>query len=514
MAVFEQNTIGLKDALEEIKKIPDAALSDILTDELKMTAIQDQFTSLYYNRKVGDGTASVSYWKDNDKSNRDTLNRAIVYYKARIDWLADADGKGKNFGHTKDNIISCFGEDGVSWINQICQDAGIAFEKKIKTEQEQEAEQEAAQTAVKRHESGNPIADKPVEQPKIGTAFLANNMQFTLYTPNEAFQMPERAAIIDDYFFADTISLLYGQAGSLKTWFALWEGVSLALGKELCGMPINDDGHRILYISLEMTAKGLADRLSGMIKDLDEVDRKKVNDNFIIISAENTPGMKATDDFLTALEQLCQDQHFDVIYIDAFADFIAGYDIRSEDDMTAVIDKLRTFVLKNNVSFRIIHHGTKPTQDSNGSMAGIHTIRDLVDYVFLIKAEAENEIKITSDMNVDRSAKARYSAAMKMVLKFISDDGCYSFKRIQDNETASQIEKIKNIKQLISENQGINSTELRKLTGNTKDHTAIINNLITAGDIIMNPEKSNSGQKTNCYYTTEYWSEKQSLRKP
>ena len=526
MEIFEQNTEGLFGALEEIKKIPDDVFSDILSNEQKMNTIRDRFTKLISNRTIGDGKAAHRRFFDTE-NDRDVLNRSIVYYKARRDWLAN---EPKAFGHAKNNIISCFGNDGVNWIDSVCQNVGITFEHKpkavIKTEQKSEAEQAAASIAVEEHQSGKrkpvqaaqkagkPQQPKPSENdieishaiPEIGTAFLANGMQFVLYKPDEAYQMPERSAIIDNYFYADTISLLYGQAGSFKTWFSLWEGVSLALGNELCGMPINDGDHRILYISLEMTAKGLADRLQGMTKDLSEADRKKVNDNFVIISAENTSGMKATDEFLNALEQLCADQRFDVIYIDSFADYIAGYDIRSENDMTAIIDKLRGFVLKNHVSFRIIHHGTKPTQDTNGSMAGIHTIRDLVDYVFLIKAVAKNEIKVTSDMQDDRSAKSRYSEPMKITLKFVSDSGSYSFKQIQDAETSSFVEKAKNVLSLISDNEGITNGELRKQLGNPKDLSNILSGMI-GNTIIEDSGKSEKGQKTKVYYTIEYWNE-------
>lgn len=521
MKIFTQNTDGLNEALEKMKTVPDAKFSNILNDELKMTAIKEQFLQLNSNRNVGDGKASTTYFKYAD--DRDLLDRIIVYYKARIDWLQN---DSKHFGHTKNNIVACF--DSVDWINAICQDAGIRFEVKpatIKTEQEKRAEQDSAGTAVAEHTSGkrksvksqpvpevvleNPTQDSDVvpNEPVIGTPFLANGMQFVLYSMDEAYQMPERSAIIDDYFYADTINLLYGQAGSFKTWYALWEGVSLAIGNELCGMPINDGEHRVLYISLEMTAKGLADRLSGMVRDMDIADREKVNCNLKIISAENTNGMKATDEFLSALSVICADNNFDVIYIDSFADFIAGHDIRSEGEMTAILDKLRTFVLNNHVSFRIIHHGTKPTQDSNGSMAGIHTIRDLVDYVFLIKASGENEIKITDDMQVDNSAKSRYSAPVKKTLKFICDDGSYSFKVIEETETVSYIGLFSKVLTEIENNPGISSGELREILNNPKNLTTVLKNAVRDEKITEKEEKSSRGSKKKCYYPIEQTSE-------
>lgn len=507
MAIFSQNNDGLLGALEIIKGVPDAAFTDILNDEQRMTAIRDQFNKLYSNRKVGDGKASVKFFEPSN--DRDLLNRIIVYYNARIKWTDP-----QQRGQIRQNL-SCFGQpDGIIWINSVCQDAGISFEGKptatIKTEQEKEADQAAARDAVADHLSGKKKAvkeqPKPIPipetinqnadqadhqepvQPETGAAFLANGIQFILYKPSEAYQMPERSAIIDNYFYDDTISLLYGQAGSYKTWFALWEGVSLVVGKELCGLPVNDPDHKVLYLSLEMTAKDIADRLNGMTKDMTAAERQKVDENFLIVSAESTPGMKANDEFLTALSQLCDDQQFDVIYIDSLADYIAGYDIRSENDMTAILDKLRTFVLKHHVSFRIIHHGTKPTQDTNGSMAGIHTIRDLVDHVYLVKANTQKEITVSADMQQDKSAKSRYGEPTTLLLKFVSDSGSYAFKRIQDAETSSYIEKLSELLTIIKENPGISAGELRTQLHNPKYLTKLIENAVKAGSIIMEKE--------------------------
>lgn len=537
MAFNDMDVTALNNVLGCIQDIPDSRFTDILSDTQRMSVIREQVYSPIRSKNTHMTKSDTEQFfnvtlnpdpknkykriiSEDRNSDRQLLDRAIAFYTMRIGITPD-----KNIGELR-KAVSCFGQaDGIAWIDSICHDAGINF-RQLSRKMKTDAETETAKKAVEEHQSGKrkpvqaaqktekPQQPKPSENdieisyamPEIGTAFLANGMQFVLYKPDEAYQMPERSAIIDNYFYADTISLLYGQAGSFKTWFSLWEGVSLALGNELCGMPINDGNHRVLYISLEMTAKGLADRLQGMTKDLSEADRKKVNDNFVIISAENTSGMKATDEFLNALEQLCADQRFDVIYIDSFADYIAGYDIRSENDMTAIIDKLRGFVLKNHVSFRIIHHGTKPTQDTNGSMAGIHTIRDLVDYVFLIKAVAKNEIKVTSDMQDDRSAKSRYSEPMKITLKFVSDSGSYSFKQIQDTETSSFAEKMKNVLSLISDNEGITNGELRKQLGNPKDLSNILSGMI-GNTIIEDSGKSEKGQKTKVYYTIEYWNE-------
>ena len=207
---------------------------------------------------------------------------------------------------------------------------------------------------------------------------------------------------------------------------------------------------------------------------------------------------------ITNSNKHCMENHFDIVYIDAFADFIAGHDIRSEGEMTATLDKLRAFVLQNHVSFRIIHHGTKPTQDSNGSMAGIHTIRDLVDYVFLIKVTGESEVKISDDMLVDSSAKSRYSSPMTKTLKFIADGGSYSFKVIEETEMGSYIGLYSKVMEQIKNKPGITFSEIRDNLRNPKNLAVVLKNAETIdGAITMEKEKSKRGRQTQHYYYVE-----------
>ena len=213
-----------------------------------------------------------------------------------------------------------------------------------------------------------------------------------------------------------------------------------------------------------------------------------------------------SDDFLKALGLVCNEYHFTDIYIDAFADFIAGLNIRDEGQMGDVINNLRGFTLNNHVSFHIIHHGIKPTKDTQGSMAGIHTIRDLVDHVYLLKATNETELFLTAKMSDDYSAKSRYGMPTSMNLRFDYSDG-FSFSRIQGTETASFLERSSNIYHWIEEHQGITANELRELDDNAKDHSKVRDSMIGL-TVICNKEKRN-GQQAKCYYTAEYWRDRE-----
>ena len=551
MAINDMDVTALHDVLRCVQNVPDSRFAEILSDPQRMNAIREQVytpirsksthmtkadTELFFNVALNpDPESKYKHTISEDRnSDRQLLDRAIAFYTMRIRITPE-----KNMGELR-KAVTCFGQaDGIAWIYSVCQDAGISLpqqSRKMKTEQEKEAETATAKKAVEEHQSGKrePVqtaqkAERPKQTaqaldpvtipdeipqtaPEIGTAFLANDMQFVLYRPSEAYQKPERAAIIKDYFYADTINIFYGQAGSYKTWYAIWEGVSLAIGNTLCGLEIEPGEHKILYISLEMSAKDIADRIAGMTKDLTEAERQKVEENFLIISAEDTPGMTAkngngrddTNRFLGALAQLIQDQRFDILYLDAFSDYCAGCDIRNETDMGKVINDFRRFTLDHHVSFRIIHHGTKPTQDTNGSMAGIHTIRDLVDHVYLVKANTEHEITVTANMQQDKSAKSRFGKPITLQLKFVSDSGSFSFKRIQDSETSSYMEKLSNLLQTVEDRPGITAGELRDALHNSKDLTRLIDGAIKAGSLVMIQGKAGNGTPKKQYFKPEH----------
>lgn len=510
-------------------------------------------------------TPDNKYEVTDHNTDRQVIDRVLSYLKSRWDATPE-----KNRGALKEALY-CFGQGEVTadpngrktydngnadWMNRICKSAGIssavptqASDKAQKKDDDGKPAPDPVQSnnnaQTKAQKRKQATANRPKQMPPIGAAsqatntqqqtanssqsqqgqqgqapnnaqsqgviigtpFLANGMQFVLYKPSEAYQKPERQAIIKNYFYAETITILYGQAGSFKTFYSIWEGVSLVLGKTLCELEIepDTDPQKVLYISLEMSAKDISDRLTRMTKDLNSAERQQVEDNFTIISAEDTANMKACNvSFMGALEQLCTSEGYNVIYIDSWADYVAGLDVRSESEMTSALDALRTFSLKNHVSFRMIHHGTKPTQDANGSMAGIHTIRDLVDNVYLIKATDTKEITVTSDMQKDRSAKSRHGEPITLILQFVSDPDSFSFKRIQETQTTSHMEKVKRLLQIIEENPGINARELREKNGNPKDHTKVLDGLIGTS-VIVDTEKSQRGKDTKRYYTVDDW---------
>lgn len=359
------------------------------------------------------------------------------------------------------------------------------------------------------------MSEITIKRAKVGTEFTTTNgFRFIVYDLTEANKKPERKALIKNYFYERSITLIYGQAGHGKTWWALYEALCLAIGKKLLDLDIekDEDGqeiHRkILYISLEMEAKDIAERVFELSAGMTPEEKNLINKQLRIVSFEDNSGMIAGNaGFIPALGDLVKRGGYDIVYIDSFAEYIAGFDQRNEDHMRKIISQLREFTVAYGVSFRILHHGTKTYADgSGGSMAGIHTIRDLVDHVYNVKQTDRNELRITSDQLVDPSAKARYKQSQTLWAGIQSDgETYYSFCRKTDNERSGTLAMISGILLAVTENQGITAGELKR---EVRGIDTRVRDQMVGTDLIMISEKTGQGGKpTKRFYTTDYYND-------
>ena len=138
-------------------------------------------------------------------------------------------------------------------------------------------------------------------------------------------------------------------------------------------------------------------------------------------------------------------------------------------------------------------------------MAGIHTIRDLVDSVLAIKQTAQDEIQVTSDQSIDPSAKTRYKRSITINAGIRSDNETY-FSFFRKELSASNMEIMTKILNAIEKKQGITAGELKQEVGNYRDLVKIRNGMKSTF-IREVPEKSKKGKETLRYYTLEYYND-------
>lgn len=359
------------------------------------------------------------------------------------------------------------------------------------------------------------MSEITIKKAEIGTEFTAKNgFRFIIYDLAEANKKPERKAIIKNYFYERSITLIYGQAGHGKTWWSLFEAVSLAGGKKLLDLEIEKDDQgkeirrKILYITLEMEAKDIVQRIDQLTAGMTHTEKELINKQLRIVSFEDNAGMIAGNaGFISALGDLVKRGKYDIVYIDSFAEYIAGFDQRNEDHMRKIISQLRGFTVEFGVSFRVLHHGTKTYADgSGGSMAGIHTIRDLVDHVYNVKQTDREELRITSDQLVDPSAKARYKRSLTLWLGIQTDgETYYSYYRKDDDERSGTLTMIANIKTAVSDNQGITAGELKDKVHGLD--TRIRDQLIGTDLIMIDEKTGRGGHAKKHYFTVDYYND-------
>lgn len=381
MEVFKQDNDGLFSALDLIKKVPDSVFSEFLGDEQKIAVIRGQFRSLYSNRKLGNGTATTAYWDKCDDNNRDILNRAIVYYKARIDWLATDDGKGRNFGHTKSNIISCFGENGVGWINSVCQDAGFSFEKQriaaIKTEQEKEAEQDAGRAAVERHESGK---QKPVKSNPIITETISQEQQPLIpLSALDCMKIIPKRYILDGLIEDETITLFSGREKIGKTYVLMHMALCMAAGKPWLDIEtMSDVSGRVLWLNLDMSRTTAQRRIYEITQGISEawdIIQPELFNQFDMLDGQTFRDAGCTDsvEFFTdnnavqRLQEFIISQNVKVCFIDNLIQIEGAAQENSSNDIQRVFNRVKTLRDITHCSFIIIHHTTKDGGRGRGS---------------------------------------------------------------------------------------------------------------------------------------------------
>ncbi len=140
-------------------------------------------------------------------------------------------------------------------------------------------------------------------------------------------------------------------------------------------------------------------------------------------------------------------------------------------------------------------------------MAGIHTIRDLVDSVISVKMTGKNEIKITSDMLEDPSAKTRYEKKpITLYVGVETDQETYfSFYHKEDNERSGTMAMIAKIKLTVEDRQGITAGELKE---EIRSIDTRVRDSMIGTDLIMHIEKNGrGGRDIKRFYTVDYYNQ-------
>src|ERR1700722_11246993 len=160
---------------------------------------------------------------------------------------------------------------------------------------------------------------------------------FEVYGRDEIVNLPTPTPLIRGILNRGSVSLLYGEYGTAKSFLALDWAAHLATGKYWFGHEIGDPS-KVLYIAAE-GAGGLTKRLSAW-----EMEHHQLipNDNFHIVRVAVRFGNN--EEHYEHLTNLIKEEGYDQIMIDTLSRSTPGMD-ENGPDMAEVIE--RTFELKD-----------------------------------------------------------------------------------------------------------------------------------------------------------------------
>lgn len=232
----------------------------------------------------------------------------------------------------------------------------------------------------------------------------------------DANNLPPKKWIIKDLFAANTINLVYGEAGSGKSYFFMNFAAHAAAGIDWLGYKVKETP--VLWVDADMghiRTLTRADEVQRGICEFYDLDPKTKGmfDAFHIVTYESFAEVKAnpvnlyTGDgldylYLTAAAKF---NGSGIIVLDSFSTMIAGANENAQDEMQIVMSNIITLRNKTNAAIFLIHHQNKANSQYRGST--------------VIKASSDNVFKVEK---VNGSFMRNIDGSSTSSIKFSTDD--------------------------------------------------------------------------------------------
>lgn len=213
------------------------------------------------------------------------------------------------------------------------------------------------------------------EPPEPGGKFRTR-----LFSRRELRDLPKPQPLIADTLDLETVAMIFGYWGSMKSFVSLDFAACMATGKPWHGREVLRPG-RVLYIAAE-GAYGINDRLTAWETGW----RSPIEDDRLsVLSAAPNLGDRYDVAEVCALVKA---ERFDYVFIDTFAKSITGLDENSSKDMGIAVENLYRIRDASAGGFATsVHHTGKDRLTSRGSSA----IEAGVDTVYLTESIVKGE---------------------------------------------------------------------------------------------------------------------------
>ncbi len=291
----------------------------------------------------------------------------------------------------------------------------------------------------------SPLNIYDIEPPPPNDKFV--EPKYKLFTARDALQpLPPVDWVIENLIPAGTVTIIYGDAGSKKTYTAIDAAVCVALG--LNWLHFGTSQGPVLFIDEEMGPSHLRPRLSECLRG--HFGNEETPFYFTSLA-----GFDLRQDEDTAeLHRLIRKTGAKLVVIDALMDVIPGADENSVKDVLPAVKAMKNIADKTGASFLVIHHANKSgkyrgstaikggvdlmlevdsQQGSDAILFKTEKPRFIAKTTFSARAVWDNEQFYLTQADVDGAALKIFGKPQSYVVRFLAKHGPSVMKDIKGN---------------------------------------------------------------------------------
>lgn len=189
--------------------------------------------------------------------------------------------------------------------------------------------------------------------------------------------------LVEGVIGAGTVSVLSGDPGSGKSWWAVALASAVASGAaDFCGVPLHAHG-RVLYAALE--GQGV---MKHRFRAYEQHHGRKVGSNLVLVG-EGISLRPEDEEGRKRLVDICRLSRPVLVILDTLSMAVAGADTDKEKDMAPALKTANAIATHTGAAVIVIHH---PPKAGGSSVRGSGTIIGNVDAVYLFAKNKDEGI--------------------------------------------------------------------------------------------------------------------------
>jgi hypothetical protein len=237
---------------------------------------------------------------------------------------------------------------------------------------------------------------------------------FKVYTVEDALApLPPIEWVVQDLLPAGSLSVVYGGAGSKKTYSMIDLAVCAALGKPWLDFPTQRGP--VLFIDEEMGPRYLRERIASTIRG--HLGNKDMPLYYTSLAGFDLGKLGGVND----LHLLAVELNARLVIIDALVDVMPGLDENATQDAGPVIKHLKALANTTGSAIVVVHHANK-----SGGYRGSSAIKGGVDLMLKVESKVSSEIVQFS------TEKPRLIPAVSFAARAVWQEGEFSLVTAED----------------------------------------------------------------------------------